>query len=252
MIKLDNLSFSFGKTEILHDISLEIKNGLTVILGENGSGKSTLLRIMAGHLKADGCILDGVPLGSLPPKKRAKSLAYLAQSGYISSDITVFDAVLLGRYCYVGMLSSYTEKDKNAARNALEKCGVMHLADRSVLTLSGGELKMVLLACSLAQLENDNSHLLLDEPTNDLDLNRQLRLMSLIKQISKNNSVVAVLHDVATAANYADNLLILDGGKIYASGAPADVLTPKTLQDVWHVNARLAQTPNGYYLDIIK
>ena len=73
MIKLDNLSFSFGKTEILHDISFEIKNGLTVILGENGSGKSTLLRIMAGHLKADGCILDGVPLGSLPPKKRAKS-----------------------------------------------------------------------------------------------------------------------------------------------------------------------------------
>ena len=231
MIKLDNLFFSYGKRELLHGISACMENGFTVILGENGSGKSTLLRIMAGHIRVDGCTLNGRPVDQIPPMKRARSLAYLSQSGYISSDISVMDAVLLGRYCYVGLLSAYSQKDKKAALDAMDKCHILHLADRSVLTLSGGELKMVLLACCLAQLEED-SHLLLDEPTNDLDVHRQLELMHTVKQISASNTVVAVLHDIATAANYADNIIVL--------------------KDVWHVDARLEKGTSGYYLDIVK
>ena len=251
MLILDRVCFSYEKNKLLDNITAEIGNGLTVILGKNGSGKSTLLRIMAGHLKANGCTLDGVPVSLIPPRRRAKSLAYLAQNGYISADITVQDAVLLGRYCYVGMLSAYSEADKTAARNAIEACGISHLADKSVLALSGGELKMVLLACCLAQLEGD-SHLLLDEPTNDLDVRRQLELMRTVKQISASNTVVAVLHDIATAANYADNIIVLKDGNIYASGTPQAVLTPKTLKDVWHVDARLEKGTSGYYLDIVK
>lgn len=250
MLSLDRVCFSYGKNQILKDITAEIGNGLTVILGENGSGKSTLLRIMAGHIRALGCELDGVPVSLIPPRKRAKSIAYLAQNGYISADITVEDAVLLGRYCYTGILSAYSEADRTAARTAIQRCGISHLADKSVLTLSGGELKMTLLACTLAQLEK--GHLLLDEPTNDLDIHRKLKLMSIIKDISRTGCVVAVLHDLEIAANYADNIIILHNGKIYASGTPEETLTPKALAEVWHINARLERGKNGYYLDITK
>ncbi len=251
MIELNNVNFSYGKNKVLCGITASVGKGLTVILGPNGCGKSTLLGIMAGLYKSDGCTLDGRDVCKISPQKRAKKLAYVSQNGYIASDITVLDAVMLGRYCHVGVLGSYSDKDKQAAENALKICGAVNLKDRSVLDLSGGELQRVLLARALAQLGDTGSVLLLDEPITGLDIYHQHQFLSTVKQISKEKCVVAVLHDAALAARYADRVMVISNGNLYAQGRPEDVLLKRTFADVWGINGAVKMGENGYYLDII-
>ena len=246
MLRIENLRFSYYGKSIINGIDLDIGTGLTVLLGPNGCGKTTLIRLMCGHLNPESgsCTLDGREIRTIPARSRARRLAYVSQRGYAGGDISVRDSVLLGRYAVAGILRSYTALDISAAENAMARCGVLELADRSVLALSGGELQRVLLAKALAQIYyapgSAFSALLLDEPVTGLDIKHQLRFMALAKEISAERCVVAVLHDIELAARFAQRIIVIKDGSVFADGSPAEVLTADVLREVWEIDGSVS------------
>lgn len=238
MLQTQSLCFSYDENEILHNIDLRIGSGLTVLLGPNGCGKTTLLRLLCGHLRPNSgkALLLGQNVHSMPAKKRARLLAYVAQNSFVQADMTVYDTVLLGRYAYTGLLKSPGAQDTQAVKNAMQLCGVDNLAQRSVLHLSGGELRRVLLARALAQQSN---YLLLDEPVTGLDVRYQLELMELLTTLGPQKNMVVVLHDLELAARYAQTIVLLRQGHVVATGTPEAVLTPENLAAVYGIEGEL-------------
>lgn len=191
---------------------------LVAIVGPNGSGKSSLLRLLAGHGDADeGTVRVGdAALGALGARERARRLSYLPQRGEVAWPIAVADMVALGRYAYGG---APAKGDDAIVAGALSEVGCGHLARRSTATLSGGELALVALARVFAA---ETPLLLLDEPTAALDPRRQLDIMArLAARASAGQGVAVVLHDLNLAAQFADRIVWMKGGRA-AARTPAD------------------------------
>ncbi|WP_344748464.1 ABC transporter ATP-binding protein [Streptosporangium vulgare] len=192
----------------------------TGLIGPNGSGKSTLLRLLAGLLRprAGTVLLDGRRLGELPRREVARRLAVVAQEVSTDIDMTVADVVALGRIPHRSPLALIGRDDLRDAREteeALERCGLAGWGGRRWSTLSGGERRRVGIARALAQRPTE---LLLDEPTNHLDIHHQLDLLRMLSRAPA--TVVAALHDLNLAARYCDHLLLLEAGRLVASGPP--------------------------------
>lgn len=240
MLKIQDIHYAYNQTEVLKGITHEFKNGaLTILLGPNGSGKSTLLKVLGGEKPSQGtATLDEKPIHTYNPKTLARRLAFLMQNQNISFDFKVEDIVLMGRNPYINFLSTETEEDKQKAKAAMAATNTLELAGRSIFTLSGGERQRVFLARAIAQ---ESDYLLLDEPITGLDIKHQLEFMQLLKMHCQTRckTVLCVLHDLELAARFADELLLLHNGRIYAKGAPDTVLTPKALRDVYGINGRL-------------
>ena len=226
----------------LRDISVALEKGqLTAICGPNGAGKSTLLSALAGLEQLDGgqVMLDGQPLGTLPPKERARRTGYLPQSGEVAWDIAVRSVVALGRLPHGGM-------GDDAVDAAIGEMALEHLADRPISTLSGGEKARTLLARVFA---GEPEWILADEPLAALDLAHQLSLLASLKaRAAAGVGVVIVLHDLAQAMNHADRVIVLDGGKLVAAGTPDVALSPPVIADVWGVAAKWIGEPGAQAL----
>jgi iron complex transport system ATP-binding protein len=229
----------YGDTCILSGTTVRVQpRVVTGIVGPNGSGKSTLLRALAGlaSLDAGSVSLDGVPIGQITPKIRARRIAYMPQA---SSDhaFTALELVLMGRYPHMGMFQMESRSDIQIAEDAMQQTGTSDFASRRMHELSGGERQRVSLARVLAQQADV---LLLDEPTASLDLQHQLLTMMMARQQADTGVAVAVvLHDLSLAARHCDVIYLLDKGRVVAEGAPWDVVTQPNLRSAFSVDAAI-------------
>jgi iron complex transport system ATP-binding protein len=245
----EDLSAGYPASEaiVLHGLTLEVREREVVALvGPNGSGKSTLLRALARVLtpRAGVVYLEGKSMREWPTREVAQKLALLPQGPALAADLTVEELVRLGRSPYQGLLGLPTRRDEDAVHRAIAETGLEPMARRRVSELSGGERQRVWVAMALAQ---EPQVLLLDEPTTFLDLNHQLEVLDLLRFLNQehNLTVVMVLHDLNQAARYCGRVVVLREGEVYADGLPAEVLTPQTLRDVFGVEARVMQSPEG-------
>ncbi|MEM7246601.1 MAG: ABC transporter ATP-binding protein [Acidobacteriota bacterium] len=221
-----------GRT-LLADVELAVAPGrLLALVGPTGAGKTTLLRCLAGLLApGSGRVLVGDrDLATLGPKERARQVGWVPQLLPELPEIRVRDLVASGRFSHQGLLGRSTPDDRAAVDAALEQMGLEARADDPLGELSGGQLRLALVARALAQ---DAPLLLLDEPTAGVDSPRALRLMERLLELLPERSLVLVSHDLNLAAQHADDVLLLSDGRIRAQGAPAEVLTEARLTEAF-------------------
>lgn len=233
---------------ILDDVALTAPAGaVTGLVGPNGSGKSTLLHVLAGSTlpQAGEVRLAGVPLGTVPRRERARTVAVMEQEADSDTDLSVADVVALGRLPHRGRLAPTGTADTAACGRALAQVGMTGTERRRWRTLSGGERQRVHAARALAQ---EPAVLLLDEPTNHLDVRHQHELLGLLGATGL--TVVVVLHDLALAGRYCERLVVLDGGRVHAAGATGDVLTPATIRAVFGVEAGVTPAGRGVRVEV--
>jgi len=250
MLRIENLSVSYGTRCVLMDVSLEVNSGEVVaLIGPNGAGKSTLVRavsgvipVESGRIRSNDSSRLSIDLLSLPPMQRARSLAVVPQAASMPPAFTVWETVLMGRTPYLNFLGQVSDKDEAIARLALQKVDVLDLSERRVGELSGGEQQRVLLGRALAQ---STPILLLDEPTSNLDLHYQVSFMETVSALAHrdNLAVLVALHDLNLAARYADRVALLVDGEIKATGTPRQVLTTELISTAYHLPVQVIPHP---------
>ncbi|MBT2560146.1 heme ABC transporter ATP-binding protein [Pedobacter sp. ISL-68] len=240
MLRVESVCFEIDKRPLLRDVSFSIRSGeMVAVLGANGAGKSTLMRLLSGEKQPSSgrVVLNGSDLQEYSKKELARQRAMLQQQHSISMAFSVEEIVMMGRYGQFG--GSPLEKDLLAVRETMEVCGISHLHERSMMTLSGGEQQRVHLARVLAQLwDVSNGLLLLDEPISNMDIQFQHQTLAIVKALARKGfMVVAVLHDINLAAQYASRILMLKGGRKWWDGQPAEVLTSAHIYTAFSINA---------------
>ncbi len=244
-MRTDDLSVRLNGAVIVDGATLELRSGeLTVLIGPNGAGKTTLVRALAGLLPAHGKIeLNGRPLGTLTARERARHIAYLPQGHVFHWPMAVAAVVALGRFPHADAFSPLSDADRAAVEHALVATGCGPFAARPVTTLSGGERARVALARALA---SEAPILLADEPTVSLDPRHQLVVMELLARAAHGGgAVLAILHDLALAARFADHVLVMDRGRLIAEGPPRTIFTPARIASVFGVEAIVTDSESG-------
>lgn len=245
MLEVRNITVRYGVRDILRDISLTLENGkIVALLGANGAGKTTFVRALNSTLPVSNgeILVDHKPFADFSRREVAKRIAVVAQENETKFPVTVLEFVLAGRFASGGAFGWETEKDFAVAEDALQSCDLAGFSDRLMNQLSGGERQRVVLARALA---TEATILLLDEPTASLDLAHQGSMFRLIRQkcASGNYSSIVITHDLNLAAEFADEIVLLKDGRIYAKGKPPDVLTADNLAEVFGVSVLLDANP---------
>lgn len=240
MLEVENLTVQYGSRKILDGVSFSVGQGQwLMIVGPNGAGKSTMINAVAQSVPYTGEVrCGGKSMETYKPHERARMIGVLAQRNYINYSFTVQEVIRLGRYAYApGIFSRQSQEDERFIADALEMTGLGDLQKQSVLTLSGGELQRVFLAQLFAQ---NPMLLLLDEPTNHLDLLFQKQTFALIQEWLKTpgRAVMSVVHDLSLAKAYGKQGLLLDQGKVKASGHIDAVLASENIDAVYSMDVR--------------
>jgi iron complex transport system ATP-binding protein len=225
-LRATGLGVRLRNLEVLHGIDLHLEAGEWLgVIGPNGAGKSTLLKALAGVLRHTGTL----EIGSGP---RATQIALMPQTPLLPEGMSVVEYVLLGRTAHLGWLRGESRRDRRVAADVIGRLGLGDFAERPVTLLSGGEAQRAVVARALAQ---QTRILLLDEPTSALDLGHQAEVLSLVDQLRREDgiSVIAAMHDLGSAARYADRLQLLAAGKTEAVGIPVHVLDSEVLTRVY-------------------
>ena len=250
MIEVIRAGFSYGRDFSLGPVEFTAGRGsFNVLMGPNGSGKTTLFSLISGLLKPDtGSVkVDGRDVGSIPGSERARLIGTVPQRSSVNFDYTVEELLAMGRYPHQGILGRETTKDRAIIHEALKRLDIGDFSGRRAGSLSGGEYQRVLLARTLVQ---QSGVLLLDEPGNHLDLHHQTVLLQLLREeADSGKTVIAVLHDLNQAVHYADNGILLNGGKTVISGKPAEFLNRDLIRDVFGVSlGRYTSEDDGSFL----
>lgn len=241
MIEINGVSHSYGKSKILQNISLSIKeSGITALIGPNGAGKSTLLSLMARlqPLQTGSISFDGKSVSQTPTRELAKTLAILRQDNALSSRMSLRDLVGFGRYPH--HKGRPTAKDHRAVDEALDHFDLQTMSDRFIDEVSGGQKQRALVAMAFCQ---ETKYLLLDEPLNNLDMYYARSLMKRLREIADTGkrSFVIVLHDINYAGAYANEIIALKDGTLAIHGTPQDVLETKALQTLYSMEIKVTQ-----------
>ena len=240
------LTFSHPRADrpAVTDVSVSVAPGrLLAVVGPNGAGKTTLLRLLAGSLRPqEGEVrLDDRLLAELGDRERARTLAVVPQSEASPFPVTVREMVGMGRYSHVGTWEREGSRDRAVVEAALERCALVPFAGRELDRLSGGERQRARIARALAQ---EAPVLLLDEPAAGLDLRYRMELFHLLRELRGDGlAVLVITHDLNLAARFADRLLLLDLGRVRASGAPDAVLSREMLEEVYEWPLRVMGHP---------
>ena len=247
ILAADAVSVAYGERTIVADASLSLGAGERVALvGPNGAGKSTLLRVLTGVLDPRGgsVTLLGEPIGRLDRKAIARSIAVVPELAQLPFAMTVREVVALGRLPHDPPLSGSRQEDVDAVEAAMERVGVDHLAERDARRLSMGERQLVFVAIALAQAA---PILVLDEPTAHLDIRHQVEVMQLLVDLNERDgaTIVAVLHDLALAANFFPRVAVMSAGRIVADGPPASTLDAGHIRGIFGVDPALVRLPVG-------
>lgn len=240
-IELDGLTLGYGATPVVHGVDLSVDAGRFVALvGANGSGKSSVLKSCHRALRpiSGRILLDGRDLWRTPRDEAARIVGVLGQDNDGGFDFTARESAMLGRYPHLGMFDRPRARDTEIVEEALRRAECAHLADRVMSVLSGGERQRVLFARALAQ---QPSVLVLDEPTNHLDPEHQITVLRMASALGV--TVLAALHSLDLAAQYADLVVVLDRGRVVASGPPMVVFTPDTLREYFRVDGTVLSDP---------
>jgi iron complex transport system ATP-binding protein len=246
MIRAADLHCGYGPKgpEVLRGVSLRVERGeMAALLGPNGSGKTTLLSALAGTLRPrSGRVeLAGRDAAGLRPRERARLAAAVPQRAESAFPLSCLSVVLMGRYAHLGLLGAYGPEDLAAAERAMVRTGCLHLRERPVDAVSGGEFQRVLLARALTQ---DTDILLLDEPTASLDVAATLDVLDLLRaRAESGGAVLLALHDLNLAALYCGRLIFLQGGAVACAGATEDVFNEQTLASIYGADVRVAPHP---------
>lgn len=239
------LALGYPAVRVLEGIDISIPDGMiTALIGANGSGKSTLLKAL-GRIMQPLCgsvMLDGKMIATMPGRAVAQVLALLPQNPVSPEGLTVRQLCRFGRHPHRGLLSRMTQADEAAIEGALAATGLMALAERPIERLSGGQRQRAWIAMALAQ---ETPILLLDEPTTFLDIAHQLEILELLRELNetRGRTIVMVVHDLNQAAQYADHIIAVAEGGIYATGRPADLLKPDLIRSVFGVDAMVIPHP---------
>ncbi|WP_309739535.1 ABC transporter ATP-binding protein [Chamaesiphon sp. OTE_20_metabat_361] len=240
-----DLSLAYRGNTIIQDLSLTIPaEKITVLVGSNGCGKSTLLKGLARLLKptSGGVYLDGKSILAGSTKSVARQLGLLPQSPISPEGLTVKDLVSQGRYPYQDWRQQWSIQDRQIVREALEMTDLVSLSDRPLDTLSGGQRQRAWIAMSLAQ---NTKILLLDEPTTFLDLAHQMEVLDLLYRLNQQQgrTIVMVLHDLDRACRYADYLVAIKAGRVFAAGTPAEIVTAELVEAVFNLKCQIHADP---------
>ena len=234
------VSVRVGEISILDNISVSIEAGEWVsVVGPNGAGKTTLLSVMAGLRTASGSIsIDGRDLKELNPRERARLLAYVPQHPEIPPGMKVSSYVLLGRTPHLPFLGMEGPEDFRLVEQVLEQFDLATLGQRTLESLSGGELQRCHLARVIAQ---STPIIFLDEPTTALDLGHQQQALDRIRRLREEHQVTVVMtmHDLTLASQYSDRIILMSEGRIAAEGSPAEVLEPRRLSDLYGAHLKV-------------
>ena len=218
----------------LDGVSCAVSAGeLLAVVGPNGSGKTTLVRVLSGLLRPERgeVLVEGRPLARWSRAQVAGMLAVVSQGEAVTFPLRVDETVMLGRYARLGPLAAPGAADRSAVAEALARCDVADLAERTIDTLSGGEWQRVRLARALAQ---EPRVLVLDEPTTSLDIRHEMELFELVRRLVTGGlSGLVITHHINLAARYADRILLLSGGRVAGEGRPVEVLREDTLRSVF-------------------
>lgn len=237
MINIENLTAGYGAKTVLKGLNANAKAGeFIALLGPNGSGKSTLLKSLCGLIptRCGHITVSGTAISDLTLRRRAQKISYLAQGRGAAAGLKVSDILEIGRAPYRGRLGAISAEGRVAINSAMDRCFVQDFKDRQFETLSGGEQARVLLARALAV---EAPVLLADEPIAALDPFYQISTMEILKSEAKSGKVViAALHDLALASQYADQVWLLSGGDIVAAGRPKAALSAQALKTVFRIS----------------
>ena len=244
-IAINGLRVTLGGRPVVDGVSLDVPAGQWVgLIGPNGAGKTTLLRAIAGLVRHEGRVtLHGRDADALGRRERAQALAVVPQDPLTPPWMTVAEYVLLGRTPHLGALARESGSDREVAARSLERLDLAGYGDRPLGTLSGGERQRVVVARALAQ---EASIVLLDEPTAALDVGHQQQALELLDTLrgERELTLVAAMHDLTLAAQYAERMVLLDAGRVVADGPPAEVLTEDALARHYSANVRVVEVDN--------
>lgn len=248
MITGNNINYKSQKISIITDVDIRVGFGeFLAIVGPNGAGKSSLLNILANEIKTDNrqnIQFKNKMLKEWNLEELSKHKAKFSQHNAQDIPLLVQDVVMMGRYPY--FQSQPGAADFSSVENAMTETDVLNFKDREYNSLSGGEKQRVHLARVLAQLDNDveNTLLLLDEPLNNLDVKHQYKTLELIKKFTRNNNTaIVVLHDLNLAAQFADQILLMEKGKILSHGSPETVFTAEKISKAYNFPCTICKHP---------
>ena len=241
----DRVSYTYNRragvepVNAVCDVSVRIQRGsLTGLIGPNGCGKTTLLKLLGGVLTPDSGVvaLDGRDLASMSRRNVARRIAVVPQETHPAFEYSVIEMALMGRHPHLGPFQLEGPDDLSIAYEALAATGTAQLAERSYMTLSGGEKQRVVIASALTQTPEV---LLLDEPTASLDLGFQIEIGLLLRRLNQERSATMVMatHDLNLAASLCDTLVLMRSGRVLASGSTRDVLTSAMVRQLYDVEA---------------
>lgn len=240
-----NLAVNYGERSVIDGLDVDFPSGqITTIIGPNGCGKSTLLRSMSRliPIKSGEVTLGQDDIAAMKRKEVSKIISVLPQTPTAPEGLNVADLVSRGRHPHQSWIRQWSSQDEEEVFKALEMTGSMELTTRTLDSLSGGQRQRVWISMVLAQ---NTDILFLDEPTTYLDLATSVDILELVRKLRRelNRTVVMVLHDLNLAVRYSDHLVVMNQGRILASGSPQDVITSELLKQAFSLDAIVIEDP---------
>ena len=234
-VEVQNIHLAYDKMLVAENVSFKAESGaISGLIGPNGSGKSTIIKALCRFITPSSgkILLDGRDIGNYSQKELATMVSVVPQFPLLPSLFTAYEIVLMGRNPHMGLFDWEGREDHLIARRSMEMVGISTLAPRRIGELSGGEIQCVVIARALAQ---GTRIILLDEPTSNLDIGREVEVLDLLKKIARGKGVTIImaLHDLNLAAQYCDQIILLNKGRIYKSGQPEEVITGRTVKDIY-------------------